>query len=234
MDLTKLEEKIGIKFKNRELLKKALTHRSYLNEHPDYQDGSNERLEFLGDAVLEFLVTHFLFLKYPDSSEGRLTKYRSAVVSTKSLGEISRKFDLGRHLRMAKGEEVAGGRKRTSILADAFEALLGALFLDSGWENTEALLKKTVFPKISEVVKQGSFRDPKSLLQEKVQEEKRGALQYEVLGESGPDHQKLFVVGVFVAGKLWAKGQGKSKQDAEEDAARKALERYGSISSQHE
>lgn len=229
MNHQNLERKLGFKFKNPQFLKTALTHRSYLNENPKSDTESNERLEFLGDAILEFLVTNHLFQNYPQASEGDLTSFRAATVSTKSLSQIARDLRLGDHLRLARGESKGGGKEKASILADSFEALLGAIYLDQGRAQAEKFLQKLVFPKIPEIISKGFYRDPKSSLQEKVQERSKSSPRYEVLEESGPDHQKIFRVGVFIADHLSGVGQGKSKQEAEEEAARKALEEYGKI-----
>jgi ribonuclease-3 len=216
MKAESLQNKLQVKFKNSRLLRQALTHRSYLNEHPSCPEGSNERMEFLGDAVLEFLVTKFLFLNYRQSSEGELTCFRSGAVSEKSLSGVAQELNLGHYLKLAKGEAESGGREKPSILADTFEAILGALFLDQGLDEVEKFLNRTLFTKTSKMIAKGAYRDPKHKI----------APRYEVLAESGPDHQKHFTIGVFVNNKMIGKGEGPSKQDAEVKAASVALEKY--------
>lgn len=226
MEIESLQNNLRVKFKKPGLLKKALTHRSYLNEHPSCPEGSNERMEFLGDAVLEFLMTRYLFLNYRQASEGELTCFRSLAVSEQSLSAVARELELGRYLRLAKGEAASGGREKSSILADTFEAVLGALFLDQGLDEVEKFLNWALFAKLPQMIAGGAYRDPKSVLQEVVQHQYKTAPRYEVLHESGPDHQKHFIVGVFVNNKILGTGEGPSKQDAEVKAASVALERY--------
>lgn len=212
----------GITFKDEALLTEALTHRSYLNEHPEFKF-SNERLEFLGDSVLSIIISTELFKRFPTYPEGKLTGLRSNLVRSKTLGEVSKSLRLGDYLLMSRGEEKSGGRQNPSLLANTFEAILGALYLDQGLEPVTSFLKKHLFPQIPAEVKEEEIFDYKSRFQEAVQEKKRISPQYKVISETGPDHDKIFTIGVFVEKKLVAKGHGKSKQEAEQEAARLAL-----------
>ena len=211
-------------FKNQALFEQAFTHRSYLNETRE-QIASNERLEFLGDSILSFLVSDFLYKKYPQYNEGVLTNLRSLLVNTKSLGTIARELDFGSLLKLSKGEHEAQGRENQSLLADSFEAFIGALFMDQGLQAVSDFISKTLLVQIPELVEKKTFKDPKSLLQEYVQSKKKGSPVYKVLTEEGPAHAKTFTVGVYVAGNLLGEGTGKSKQQAEENAAKLALEK---------
>jgi ribonuclease-3 len=213
-------------FSNKDLLTTALTHRSALNEKISTSVESNERLEFLGDAVLELVTTRFLFDNHPADQEGLLTAYRSALVKTETLAELSLELGLGNELYMSKGEEATGGRTNIGILADSFEALLGALYLDQGYDAVEALLQEILFPKLPEIKKKKLYRDGKSLLQEVVQAKGFNSPRYEVISEEGPDHDKEFTVAVFVNDEELGRGAGKSKQSAQQVAAREALEKY--------
>lgn len=211
------------KFKNDKLGRQALIHRSYLNESSETV--SNERLEFLGDSVISFVVSKYLFDKFKDYNEGNLTNLRALLVNTKNLASVAKELKLGEKLMLSRGEEEGGGRENTSLLADAFEALTGALFLDQGTKAVEEFLNEVLLPKASEFIDKGLLKDPKSLLQERVQAQKIGNIKYEVLSEEGPAHAKKFSVGVFVGDKLWGTGSGKSKQHAQENAAISALEK---------
>jgi ribonuclease-3 len=211
-------------FKNQALFEQAFTHRSYLNETRE-QIASNERLEFLGDSILSFLVSDFLYKKYPQYNEGVLTNLRSLLVNTKSLGNIAKELDFGSLLKLSKGEHEAQGRENHSLLADSFEAFVGALFMDQGLEAVADFVSQTLLVQIPELVEKKTFKDPKSLLQEYVQSKKKGSPVYKVLAEEGPAHAKTFTVGVYVAGNLMSEGAGKSKQQAEENAAKLALEK---------
>ncbi|NCN87744.1 MAG: ribonuclease III [Candidatus Pacebacteria bacterium] len=213
-------------FKNKNLLTTALTHRSALNEQISDSVESNERLEFLGDAVLELATTRFLFDKHPMDQEGLLTAYRSALVKTETLAETSLEIGLGKELYMSKGEEATGGRSNIGILADSFEALLGAMYLDQGYDAIVLFLEEVLFPKLSEIKSKKLYRDGKSLLQEVAQAEGNEAPQYKVITAVGPDHDKEFTVAVFVADKEVGRGTGRSKQHAQQSAARQALEKY--------
>lgn len=220
--LKKLEKQLGIEFKNQDLLRQALIHRSYLNEvEKDLK--SNERLEFLGDAVLELWTTKHLFDNFPQLPEGVLTNIRAAIVCTSSLAEIAQELDLGSFLYLSKGEEKSGGRENPSLLADTFEALIGALYLDQGWEQTDKFLKNLLFQKLKKLGKKGNVKDAKTLLQEIIQEKLKITPKYRTLKEHGPDHAKVFTAAVFYNNDQIAEGKGKSKREAEEKAAQAAL-----------
>lgn len=211
------------KLKNSKLFEEAFTHRSYLNE-AKLKVSSNERLEFLGDSILSFAVSNYLFTAYPEFDEGTLTNLRSLLVNTKSLSEIARELHIGHLLKLSKGEEESKGRENATLLENSFEAYVGALFLDQGMPSVVKFLENILFPKIQEFITKKALKDPKSLLQEKVQAKKQSSPIYKVLQESGPAHAKTFKVGVYVHGKILGEGSGKSKQIAEENAAKTALE----------
>jgi ribonuclease-3 len=219
--IDQLQKKIDVCFRQPELLRTAVTHPSYLAEHPAEKQ-HNQRLEFLGDAVLGAAVAYYLYKNFPDAAEGSLTKIRAAVVCEPSLAKLAQKIGLGEHLRLGRGEELSGGRKRPSILADAFEALTAAIFLDQGWEKACNFLWKHLKDEIERAV-QGVSRDFKSMLQEIVQRN-GGEVSYRLLSESGPDHDKLFVSGVFIDNRMLGKGSGKSKKESEQRAAQAAVE----------
>lgn len=221
------EQGIGVEFADASLLQQAFTHRSYLNEHRDEGLEHNERLEFLGDAVLELIVTHFLYEKYPTHPEGDLTAYRAALVNAVTLSEVAAEIGMNDYLLLSRGEAKDTGRARAILLANAIEALIGAIYLDQGYEVAEKFVEKYLFPKVEEIMRKKLWRDPKSTLQEKVQDVEGATPYYSVVRESGPDHDKQFVVGVYVKDMLLAQGSGKSKQEAEQDAARNALEEKG-------
>jgi ribonuclease-3 len=218
--------KLGLSFNNYAILEEALTHRSYLNEHKDAR-AHNERLEFLGDAVLELAVTRFLFEKYPNKPEGDLTAFRAALVNTVSLAETAEAIGLNDMLLLSKGESRDTGRARQIILANAFEALLGAIYLDQGYDAAEQFIGKHLYPKIDDVVKTRAWQDAKSHFQELAQEKKGVTPAYRTITEQGPDHDKLFTVGVFVGSEEIARGEGKSKQEAEQAAAQAAIDKTG-------
>jgi ribonuclease-3 len=211
-------------FKNPKLLQLAFIHRSYLNEAKDVRE-SNERLEFLGDSILSFVVSYHLYTTYPDFDEGILTNLRSLVVNTKSLAKTAKKLEFGKHLMLSHGEEDSGGRENDSILANTFEAVIGSLFIDQGIESVRTFLFAVLIPQIEEYVQKKVFKDPKSLLQEYVQARKQNSPLYKVLHEEGPAHAKQFTIGVFVGEDKVGEGTGKSKQEAEERAAEQALEK---------
>ncbi len=223
-DFSKVEKKINIKFKNKDLLVQAFCHRSYLNENSDFHLENNERLEFLGDAVLELIVTEYLFKKYPKKSEGELTNWRAALVNAKMLSQMAKELDFNGFLLLSRGETKELGKARQYILANTFEALIGAAYLDRGYEVTKSFIEKKLIKKLPEIIKKGLFRDAKSSLQEEAQERVSITPVYKVLKEWGPDHAKRFIIGVFLDKKLVAEGDGSSKQEAEEAAAKKALE----------
>ena len=223
MNLSKLETFLGVKFKNKNLLKEAITHRSYLNENSKLSPVHNERLEYLGDAVLELCVTEALYKKYPDYQEGPLTSIRAALVNYQMLGKIAREIELEEHILLSRGEAKDVGKAREVILANAFEALVGALYLDQGYNVVSDFIKKFLLTHLEEIMTAGLYRDAKSLLQEIIQEKNKITPTYRVLKESGPDHFKKFLVGVFVGKELLAEGDGTSKQEAESHAAELAL-----------
>jgi ribonuclease-3 len=223
-DFSILEKKLGLDFKNKDLLIQAFAHRSYLNENPSFNLSHNERLEFLGDAVLELVVTEELYKKYPEKPEGDLTNWRAALVNAKMLTKVAEEIGFNDFLLLSKGEERELGKARAYILANTFEALLGALFLDSGYEPAEIFIKKYLLKNLSDIIREGSYKDSKSKFQEKSQEKASVTPNYKVLKETGPDHDKKFVVGVFLKDELVAEGEGSSKQEAEESAAKKGLE----------
>lgn len=223
MNFSKFEEKIGIKFKDKNLLKQAFTHRSYLNENPSLALEQNERLEFLGDAVLELAITEHLYKKYSKKTEGEMTALRAALVNSITLSEIASGLNIGDLMFLSKGEAKSLGKARQYILANAFEALIGAMYLEHGYKKTCEFLEKNLFGKIEEVIEKKLWIDAKSLFQEKAQEIESVTPSYKVLSESGPDHEKVFVMGVFLGSELVAEGQGASKQEAEQNAARNGL-----------
>lgn len=211
-------------FKNQQLFDRAFTHRSYLNEAKS-KEPSNERLEFLGDSILSFVVSDFFYRKYEDFNEGTLTNLRSQLVNTKSLAETALELGFGEYLKLSKGEEESQGRQNQSLLADSYEAYTGALFLDQGLPAASEFITQSLLPKAEKIVAEKSFKDPKSLFQEYVQGHSHAAPNYKVLFEEGPSHAKTFTVGVYVKGVLAGQGIGKSKQEAEENAAKQALEK---------
>lgn len=227
MPVEQFEKSIGVPFHKKETLQQALTHRSYLNENPNFNLSHNERLEFLGDAVLELVVTEYLYHAYPRTMEGQLTAYRAALVNTVSLSQIAAGLEVQNYLLMSKGEARDTGRARQSILANAFEAIIGAIYLDQGYDAAKDFIGRTLIPKTEEIVRKKLWRDPKSSLQEESQERRNVTPRYEVVEESGPDHNKVFTVGVFLGSELVTKGTGASKQEAEQDSARNALEKLG-------
>jgi ribonuclease III len=224
MESKKIEKKLGLKFKNPELLKQALIHRSYLNENRGEELRNNERLEFLGDAVLELIISANLFVKFPNKTEGELTAIRSAIVRTESLAEESRRLDIGKHLLMSKGEKDSGGEDKDFILANTYEALLGAIYLDQGIEECKKFVERTVLKKLPRIISEELFIDPKTKIQELVQAKYKVTPTYRITKEQGPDHDKSFTVVLEVGNKLMAEGSGLSKQKAEEEAAQKAID----------
>jgi len=226
--LEEFEKQYSLDFHDKFLLETAFTHRSYVNESGDKHTIHNERLEFLGDAVLEILVSEYLFYKFPDLPEGLLTTYRSASVRMESLADVSLELGLGLYLRMAKGEEATGGRTKPYILANTFEAFLGALFLDQGIEACKKFLSSVFFGKIDKVITEKTYVDNKSRLQELLQEKSRQMPTYKVLQETGPDHDKTFIVGVYLKNaEMLGRGVGKTKQQAQQEAAKEALQKLG-------
>jgi len=226
MEISVLEKKLGAKFKNEDLLTEALTHRSYLNEYPKWRLPHNERLEYLGDAVLELLVTEELFSKFPKQAEGQLTVLRAALVNFQILARVAEHVGLQDFILMSRGERKDTGRAREVILANAIEAVIGAMYLDMGIEKVRTFVKKYVMGNLDEVLKTKSYRDAKSELQEVVQDKLKVTPTYSVLEESGPAHKRIFTMGVYFGTKLMAQGEGLSKQEAELEAAKNALKKY--------
>ncbi len=224
MTFDDLQNTITIQFKDKNLMKAAFIHRSYLNEERSTKE-SNERLEFLGDSVLSFLTSEFLYKSYPDYPEGTLTNIRSSLVKTKTLAVLAQKLHLGELLFLSRGEEESGGRNNTSLLADTFEALLGALFLDQGIDAARTFLTAELFPLTEDIVEKKTYIDYKSLLQEIVQEQTKISPTYRVVKSEGPDHDKIFWVEAMMGEKVLGEGSGKSKQEAEQSAAVNALEK---------
>jgi len=226
MDFTELERKIGITFKNQDLLTEALTHRSYLNEFPKWNLPHNERLEYLGDAVLELLVSEELFDRFKNYPEGKLTVLRAALVNYQILAKVAEDLKLQEFILMSRGERKDTGRAREVILANAIESLIGAIYLDQGFEKIRTFVKEFVMKNLDEVLKTKSYKDAKSELQEIVQEKLKVTPTYSVLGEEGPAHKRIFKMGVYFGEKFIAEGEGPSKQEAEIEAARNALKKY--------
>ncbi len=225
--MNNLESRIGYSFKDAKLLEQAVTHRSYLNENPTSPVGHNERLEFLGDAVLELVVTEYLYEHYPQTSEGEMTNWRAALVNANTLSEITHEFDLNAHMLLSKGEQRDTGRARQYILANAMEALIGAIFLDGGYEPCKVFIGRFILTKLPDIIAKKLYRDPKSLLQEQAQEHVGVTPSYTVMEEWGPDHARQFKIGVYLGKQLAGEGQGQSKQDAQQSAAEDALKNKG-------
>ena len=219
------KEKLGYDFDNIDLLVTALTHRSYLNEHKKSANEHNERLEFLGDAVLELVTTDFLFSNY-DKPEGILTAWRSALVRTESIGAAGERLGYEKLIRMSRGEKQGSARARQQILANAFEATTGAIYLDKGYEAAKKYITDNILSTLPQILEEESWRDPKSYLQEISQARDGFTPIYKVLNEDGPDHDKIFTLGVFVGDKKMGEGEGPSKQIAQQEAAREAIRKY--------
>ncbi|TSC78349.1 MAG: putative ribonuclease III [Parcubacteria group bacterium Gr01-1014_33] len=226
-DLSQFEQKLSFEFQDKDLLLQALTHRSYLNENPSFRLWHNERLEFLGDAVLELAVTEELYKKFPDKPEGELTSFRAALVNAKMLSDVAVDIGINEFLMLSRGEAKDVGRARQYILANAFEAIVGAMYLDQGYSATQEFILRVVTSRMSEVLTKKLYKDPKSLFQEEAQERAGITPTYEVTREWGPDHDKHFVVGVYLDAELVAEGEGPSKQIAQEEAARNGLQAKG-------
>ena len=219
-DLNEFQSKIGYTFKNRHLLEQALTHSSYANEKHMKKHSDNERLEFLGDAVLEIVSSEFLFINYPQKPEGELTKLRASIVCEPTLALCTNPLDLGKYLRLGRGEDHTGGRKRKSILSDALEAVIGAIYLDGGFTNAKEFIHHFI---LTDLEDKKLFYDSKTILQEIVQANMTGNVSYELIDEQGPDHNKIFEVEARIGGKAWGRGKGSSKKSAEQQAAYEAI-----------
>ncbi len=224
--LAELEKKIEIKFKNDELLKEALTHRSFINEEPKWPVPHNERLEYLGDAVLELAVSEELFVKYPTFPEGQLTVLRASLVNYQLLAKVASEIGLDKYILMSKGEAKDTGKAREVILANAIEALIGAIHRDQGFASARKFIEAFIFKHLAAIIKNKSYKDAKSELQEVVQERMKVTPGYKVIEEAGPAHQKIFKVGVYFSDQFIAEGVGTSKQEAEVEAAKNALKKY--------
>jgi ribonuclease-3 len=224
VDLSAFEKITNIVFNDKKLLEQAFIHRSYINESTGSKLSHNERLEFLGDAVLELIITDYLYNKYPDRDEGELTAYRSALVNAVIIGEVAQAIGMNDYLLLSKGEAKDAGRARSYILANTYEAYVGAVYIDQGYDVARDFISRTLFGKIDTIVAKKLWRDAKSLVQEKSQEYLNVTPVYKVISEAGPDHDKHFTIGVFFGDEQIATGKGKSKQEAEQAAARSALE----------
>jgi len=225
-----LEKRLGVLFLNKDILTQAFCHRSYLNEHQKFITHHNERLEFLGDAVIELVVTEYIFKNYPNTEEGVLTTWRAALVNSKMLSDRAEKLDFGKYVLLSKGEKkdaLTKGKAYKEILANTFEAFVGALYLDSGYVACQRFLAKHLISELKTIIKKNLFRDAKSRFQEVAQEKERITPTYKVIREAGPDHNKRFLVGIYLNDALIAQGQGLSKQEAEDDAAQIALKSRG-------
>ncbi|PLX22019.1 ribonuclease III [Candidatus Parcubacteria bacterium] len=225
-NFSKLEDLINVKFKNPDYLKQSVVHRSYLNEHPEFHLPHNERIEFLGDAVLEIVVTEFLYKNYPETPEGDLTNWRASLVNSKMLAVVAEEIDLESYLYLSKGEAKDKNTKaRQYIMANAVEALIGAIYLDQGIKKASEFVHKYMLSKLDNILENKLYLDPKSKFQELSQEKIKTTPHYRVLGESGPDHDKTFEVGLYLGEDLVAKGKGSSKQEAQVDAAEKGIKK---------
>lgn len=224
IDVVTIENLLAVKFTNKALLQRALTHRSYLNEEPDYPLEDNERLEFLGDAVLDFVTAEYLYHHYPEMPEGRLTNLRSALVRTERLAEFSSQLELGDYILMGRGEVSSGGRRRMAILCDVFEAIVGAIYLDRGIEAAIVFIHRIIEPALEEIIATNADKDSKSLLQELAQSYHRITPTYQTVEENGPDHAKEFVVEAVIGEQAYGQGVGYSKQTAAQAAAEQALQ----------
>lgn len=226
-DLGKLQQLINVDFSDTKILLSAVTHRSYLNEHKEADWDHNERLEFLGDAVLELVVTDYLYKKYPEKPEGELTAVRAALVNTISLSAASESLGINSYLLMSKGESKDMGRARQYILANVFEACIGAIYMDQGYDKAQEFIATRLFPKTDEIVKKRLWQDAKSRFQELAQDQVSVTPTYETISQSGPDHDRVFTVGVYLKTELVAEGSGRSKQEAEQQAAENGIEAKG-------
>ena len=224
-DFSELEKNIGVNFSDKKLLKQAFIHRSYINENKDIGLSHNERLEFLGDAVLELVTTEYLYDAYPKKPEGELTSFRAALVNTVTISRIASELDMNEYLLLSKGESKDIGRARQVILANTFESFIGAIYLDRGYDAAKKFITDNLLIKAKVIIENDLWKDPKSLLQEKAQEILSVTPSYKTLKESGPDHNKTFVIGLYFGEELVAEGKGHSKQEAQEDAAKNGLKK---------
>jgi len=223
-NLSVFENKIDVKFKNRELLRQALVHRSYINEHPDFSVGHNERLEFLGDAVLEIVITEHLYLNYPNTPEGDLTNWRASLVNAKMLYRVATELGVEEYLFLSRGESKDKNSKaRQYILANSIEAIIGSIYLDQGIESAKKFIVTNIITKLEEILKNELYVDPKSKFQEIAQEKVGVTPVYKTLSEEGPDHEKIFTVGLFLGEEMISSGKGLSKQEAQISAAQIGL-----------
>ncbi|NNE07664.1 MAG: ribonuclease III [Gemmatimonadetes bacterium] len=230
--LEQLEERLGMRFNDLSLLNQALVHRSYLNGKSATRIESNERMEFLGDSVLGLVVNEYLYKRHPGENEGNLTKIKSLIVSRQVLAQLAEELDLGKYLLLSSGEIESGGRNRTSIIADALEGVIGAIYLDRGLDTSRRFIRQLLLHDVEGFTEHEDHINYKSLLQERVQSERKVHPQYKIRREAGPDHEKTFHVDVMVSGKLWGSGEGKTKKDAEQVAARDALDRWTKMKKQ--
>jgi ribonuclease-3 len=224
-ELLELSARLGVEFKDLTLLHKALIHSSYANEAKEKNIVHNERLEFLGDAVLELASSTYLYMQFPQMPEGQLTKTRASIVCSSSLAELARTLHLGDYLLLGHGEEMSGGRDRQTNLEDVFEAVIGAIYLDQGWEAAKDYVVRQLTPLFAKVEQGGILKDYKTILQEVVYQEAQQTVSYELVSTSGPDHDKTFTFNVLITGKVMGTGTGRSKKEAEQKAARQALEK---------
>lgn len=224
MDINAAQTQLEIVFEDKTLLQRALTHRSYLNENPDYLLEDNERLEFLGDAVLDFITGEYLYHRFPEMQEGELTSLRSALVRTETLARFAEKIKLGKHLNMGKGEEESGGKERPTLLCGAFEAIIGAIYLDQGLARVLEFVTPLIKSEVKIILATKSHRDPKSLFQELAQGWYKVTPTYKTIGEEGPDHAKSFIIGAYLNNTCYGKGSGPNKQLAAQNAADAALQ----------
>ena len=229
-DLLELSERLGVEVGDYSLLTRALTHRSYLNENPGFAPEDNERLEFLGDAVIDFIVAGYLYHRFPEMDEGELTALRAALVRAETLADFARAIDLGRYLRLGFGEEESGGRDRTPLLCASFEAVIGAVFLDRGMEQTRALIERTIRPALEQIRANALHKDAKSEFQVWAQARFNVTPHYRVVHSEGPDHARMFTVQVRLGEESWGEGRGRSKQAAAQAAAAEALQRAEIVS----
>jgi ribonuclease-3 len=222
--ISEFQKRIGLKFKNRDLLREAFLHKSYINEDKKIKLSHNERLEFLGDAVLELIVTEYLYKNYEKETEGKMTAIRAALVNTESLAEAGKKLSLEEHLTLSKGEKKES-KGKDHTLANTFEAVLGAIYLDAGYEMSFEFVRKNLLKNIKNIIKNKTYRDPKSYFQEMAQEKYKFTPEYKIISEIGKDHDKVFISELFVGNKKIAKGEGASKQKAEVEAAKNGLKK---------